>query len=445
MAGQVARQSAFGTGFWHLTWKARIGRKQIRSPGDRHRPVRVSIPAENGQGNEKPPVRIFVGSETMQFRAERVFVWSVVQARNPERRYDIYVMRNLQGYDRKRWVTGFSNYRYAIPYYCSLKGRAIYNDVDQVYLADPAELFDADMEGNALLAINDQDTSVMLMDCEKLAGLWSLVSAQNVVSHKRHRAPVLSENLWGTMSPEWNARDFEYKAGVSKVLHYTTLYKQPWAPFPDLYSYKVNENAHVWHDLEESADRAKYTIFNKNNPSDAFKEISTNAKHNLDGIPKIFDSAPEVHIKHLKKLILDYELKHAIECGSRYLPSEIGKVKVRHIPLFSEESDGFWSNQTRTDAIISIDQLHHFSEEDIPWIIKECFSIASRLFYLGVKVTSGTRRSSEGEEGAGLPKEWWEGQLRLIGRQFPHVTAILATTTREAPARALFTYIGKGR
>ena len=34
------------------------------------------------------------------------------------------------------WLTGFINYRFAFPYFASTQGRAIYNDVAQVYLDD---------------------------------------------------------------------------------------------------------------------------------------------------------------------------------------------------------------------------------------------------------------------------------------------------------------------
>src|SRR3546814_3397096 len=77
--------------------------------------------------SEKPPVRIFLGTEPAQHRAERVFVWSILQARDPARRYEIYLMKDLKGFDRDRWKTGFTNYRYAIPDLAGKAGRAIYN------------------------------------------------------------------------------------------------------------------------------------------------------------------------------------------------------------------------------------------------------------------------------------------------------------------------------
>src|SRR3954447_20475937 len=93
----------------------------------------------------KPPVRIFLGTEAAQYRAERVFFWSIEQARDPGRIYKIHLMKELAGFDRRGWLTGFTNYRFAIPHFAAGSGKAIYNDVDQVYLGDPGELFDVDL------------------------------------------------------------------------------------------------------------------------------------------------------------------------------------------------------------------------------------------------------------------------------------------------------------
>ncbi|MGB5621986.1 MAG: hypothetical protein WBN65_05790, partial [Gammaproteobacteria bacterium] len=110
---------------------------------------------------EPAPVRIFVGTETGQQRAERVFIWSIEQVRDPSRVYEITLMKELPGFDPRRWLTGFTNYRFAIPELAGGTGRAIYNDVDQIYLSDPAELFDMPMGEHGFMSISDRDTSVM--------------------------------------------------------------------------------------------------------------------------------------------------------------------------------------------------------------------------------------------------------------------------------------------
>ena len=205
----------------------------------------------------KPPVYLFVGTEAAQYRAERVFVWSIEQVRDPGRVYTIYLMKDLAGFDRRGWLTGFTNYRFAIPHFARGLGiqRAIYNDVDQVYLADPGELFDTDLGSHGFVSIRDRDTSVMLMDCSRMAGVWSLPAAQR---ERRKTLEATATAVWGPLDPAWNARDEEYRPGHSKVLHYTTIHAQPWQPFPERYAYQRNPVAHIWFDLERAADRAGY-------------------------------------------------------------------------------------------------------------------------------------------------------------------------------------------
>ena len=69
--------------------------------------------------SDRPPVRIFLGSEPAQQRAEHIFVWSIERARDPGRRYEIYVMKQLSGFDTRHWTTGFTKYRFAIPHFAA--------------------------------------------------------------------------------------------------------------------------------------------------------------------------------------------------------------------------------------------------------------------------------------------------------------------------------------
>lgn len=71
-------------------------RHDRRAPGVREWPERIVLDVRSGVARSaKPPVRIFVGTEPAQYRAERVFIWSVAQARDPSRVYEIYLMADL--------------------------------------------------------------------------------------------------------------------------------------------------------------------------------------------------------------------------------------------------------------------------------------------------------------------------------------------------------------
>jgi uncharacterized protein len=229
-----------------------------RTPTLHVTPQKIVLGVRPGhEASDRPPVRIFLGSERNQFRAERVFIWSVEKWRDPGRVYEIHLLKGLAGFTGRFWLTGFTNYRFAVPHYCGYQGRAIYNDVDQVYLRDPAELFDQDMRQAGFLAINDRDTSVMLLDCARMGAAWSEPA---IFRHTRKQleAAARSRNLWGPMDAGWNARDAEYQPGQSALVHFTTLHTQPWRPFPNSFVYFDNPTGPLWHDLEREADDAGF-------------------------------------------------------------------------------------------------------------------------------------------------------------------------------------------
>jgi hypothetical protein len=244
----------------------RILHKSFRPEGLTAAPVVYALPPLPGERpSRKPPVRIFIGSEPGQQRAERVLVWSILRHRDPARAYEIHVMSDLAGFRRVGWVTGFTNYRYAIPHFAGFTGRAIYNDVDQVYLEDPAKLFDLEMNGHGMLAVASRtrrrwgfDTSVALLDCARLAAIWTLHAAQNLAVDQLMDLTNAVEGLRGELDPAWNARDGEYRPGRSKVLHFTKLPAQPWHPFPRQYRYRKRPEGEVWRALEREADIAGF-------------------------------------------------------------------------------------------------------------------------------------------------------------------------------------------
>jgi len=244
----------------------RILHKSFRPEGLNAAPcVYTLAPLPGIRPSRKPPVRIFIGSEAGQLRAERVLVWSIMRHRDPARTYEIHIMSDLAGFRRVGWVTGFTTYRYAIPHYAGYAGRAIYNDVDQVYLEDPAKLFDLEMNGHGFLAVASRsrrrwsfDTSVALLDCHRLASVWSLHAAQTLAVEQLLDLTNAVEGLQGDLPPAWNARDGEYREGESKVLHFTKLRSQPWQPFPRQHRYTKRPEGEIWRALEHEADHERF-------------------------------------------------------------------------------------------------------------------------------------------------------------------------------------------
>ncbi|MCC5874188.1 MAG: mitochondrial fission ELM1 family protein, partial [Gammaproteobacteria bacterium] len=147
---------------------------------------------------------------------------------------------------------------------------------DQIYLTDPAELFDQDMGDAGFLSINDRDTSVMLIDCARMAAVWGSEAVRRD-SRKALEAAARARQLWGHLDGGWNARDSEYEGtapdpgcsntGPSKVVHFTTLQTQPWRPFPDQFVYLDNPTGKLWPELEDECTAAGYLPFTATRPS----------------------------------------------------------------------------------------------------------------------------------------------------------------------------------
>lgn len=383
-------------------------------------PVHVEPPAAPGhppclvfrrrdtEARAAAPVRIFLGTEDGQARALRVFLYSVAVHRNPGREYRIYLMKNLPGFDRSRWRTGFTMYRFAIPEFAGFAGRAIYNDVDQIYLTDPARLYDLSLDGCGYRAISREDTSVMLLDCEQMGGLWNLPDAQGRSKRDLTRASAAS-GLWQPLDRRWNARDGEYVAGETGVLHYTALHLQPWTPEPGRYSYHAHPLRDVWLDLERAADAAGFGPFSAEIPSPWFDE----ARKALGVQPdETQPASPEA-----EALMVRTGSRELLCCGSGPLRSPFSPSQadaVRHWSL----SDDPWPEEP-ADAVAAWHVLEHLPAEDVPWLLDALCGRARRLLCLAV--AEEPPPSAHDRPGASRPEAWWKRELRRAAARHPHL------------------------
>jgi hypothetical protein len=466
MAGGIVkllRGSEFDTNFWNRKVSAMIGRTPSRGPGTRKAPVLVRLDPEPGAvPSPKPPVRIYLGTEPAQARAERVFVWSVKKVRDPSRRYEIHLMKDLEGFDRESWKTGFTSYRYAIPALAGSSGRAIYNDVDQIYLADPAELFDNDMQGKAVLSIDHRETSVMLLDCARLADLWPIEEVRTQSGHSRYRERVKAADLWGTMARHWNSRDHEYDPRKTKLLHYTILHKQPWHPFPGELRYQENELAEIWNQLEREADAAGFMLFSKEQPSERYRDLLDLYTHmHVHGRPEDDRSAGETfdghslkeHVDRIAKIIrrtdsrsildfgagkgLLYRDNPAHASGSRYkvLPAWPGVEIVCYDPAYRPFAEPFMG---KFDGVVSTDVLEHIPEDDVPWVLDEIFKAANKFVFVVAACFRAKKNLPDGTNAHCTiqPPEWWRMQLEMAARRNPGIEWILGTQEKSRLAFA---------
>ncbi len=373
-----------------------------------------------------PPVRIFVGTEPAQYRAERVLLWSIERVRDPRREYRIHLMKELPGFRRWLWNTGFTNYRFAVPELAGGSGRAIYNDVDQVYLADPALLFDMPLEGHGFRAIDPRDTSVMLLDCERMRRHWNLDSARSRRKHGLVRSALSEPGIAGALPAEWNARDHEALSGASppRLLHYTTLHKQPWQPFPERFYYRPNPAARIWLDLERAADAAGYRPARSGSAGTRPKPAST-PRLSVGG--GLFDG-------EVRDLVARTGARTLLEILPGDGPLEPtsrpawGGLEVDRVGLRAALPD------RQYDGVVCSARLDALPTAELPRTIASLCERA-RHFVLAAAVCAPPARPRVGRPPRGTVHQpaWWSWMFRSATVRHPALHWRLATTRRRDP------------
>jgi hypothetical protein len=396
-------------------------------------------PAAGAVPSDCAPVRIYLGTEPGQYRATRVFVWSVMQVRDPARAYEIHLMSDLAGIDRTGWKTGFTNYRYAIPHLAGNAGRAIYNDVDQIYLSDPARLFDMEMDGRGVLAISEAENSVMLIDCAAMGPLWRLDDVQAGRTHAHFKGIVSAGRLFGRMPGSWNARDGEYPVEATDCLHYTTLHTQPWQPFPDQLRYRPSPLADVWHGLEASADRAGFLLFTADSPTREYAELLGQYRAMHDDAERYGGRRLARHAGGIAALIAETGAKTMLDYGAgkglgyaaaadgddnsawRAYPGWAG-VRVRlYDPGYAPIAQ--LRQGARFDGVISTDVVEHLAPWDVPWVLDRIFGLAERFVYVAAACYPARAVLPDGRNAHATqqPPHWWRMQMEMTARRHPRL------------------------
>ena len=412
--------------------------------GLREHPGRLVLGVRDGViPCDKPPVRIFLGTEPAQYRAERIFVWSIDRVRDPARVYEIYLMKDLAGFNRAYWLTGFTNYRFAIPYFAGGAGRAIYNDVDQIYLGDPAELFDMPMGDHGVLAIAPAgrlDTSVMLFDCARMSPVWTVEEARRKRKNTLIRK-AKAAGMFGTLAPSWNARDEEHAAGESRLLHYTTLHKQPWRPFPGRFVYQRNPVADVWLDLEASADKAGFQVSSFARPSPGV--LAQAERLRRDGVDETatWTGAGETKAA-LDDLIERTQAGHVLDfclgapaAGAPLAKDRPGLAVTRFDPAL-----GPWSDVSASafDGVVNMNGLQCLADGDVIWVVEELFRRARRFVHVRVPNYARPRDAApDGKRAKSEPRDafWWFARFEACGARYPDVRWRLELGEPQGDAR----------
>lgn len=210
------------------------------------------------------PIRIFVGSDIYNIKAETALKWSILKHASCP--IDFCIMSRFnndstwRGWSHTdKWATCFSCFRWAIPAACGFQGRAIYLDSDMIVLSDIKNLFDQDCS-KGVATTPKRESSVMVMDCAKFAGMpeFQLDTLKNNAAKTNDYYKLLrSRDMVGYIDQQWNCLDGDgYSKEKTNLVHYTELPTQPWHPAPHRFTYVPHphkEVTNLWRQYYEEA------------------------------------------------------------------------------------------------------------------------------------------------------------------------------------------------
>lgn len=184
-------------------------------------------------------IRIFIGTEEMQWLAAEVLKFSILRRTKAE--VEFHELKDMNTGLQLKTYTGFSFNRWFIPETCHFEGKAIYLDADIVVLDDIEKFYNLPMNGNAVLCRPQPQhksyfTSVMLLDCSKLKHWdvheWVVLINTGFLDYNHIMFMVDDTPPYVDFTPmpdAWNHLDkFDEN---TKILHYTSVPHQPWKVF----------------------------------------------------------------------------------------------------------------------------------------------------------------------------------------------------------------------
>ena len=193
-------------------------------------------------------IRIVIATAPTHYVPTRVLEYSI--RRHTSAQLDIRPTTQPEHVQRKGG-TGFSFVRFLIPHMYGYRGKAIYMDADQVVLHDVQELVDSLDEDHAIAVVKKpegtfagkpveprNETSVMVLDCEKLQDWDPDRMFENVVPNRRKLTPgkihykdfmrlgSVDPELIQPLDPRWN--HYNLVRPDTRLVHFSHVADQPW-------------------------------------------------------------------------------------------------------------------------------------------------------------------------------------------------------------------------
>ncbi len=191
-------------------------------------------------------IRIVIGTQSTQYVPQRVLEHSIREHTSAE----VEIVPTRQTVQR-RGGTRFGFVRFCVPSIFGYEGRAIYMDADQLVLGDVAELAESLDDDHAVAVVQRpegtfggrpveprNETSVMVVDCEKLKQWDPDHLFENVVANGRKLRPGqihykdfqrltwLDPALIQPLDPRWN--HYNLLREDTRLVHFSHVREQPW-------------------------------------------------------------------------------------------------------------------------------------------------------------------------------------------------------------------------
>lgn len=227
----IAADSCLANGHWNFDLQFKCFPHLIRKFG-------LEISSVDSQS----PVPVFIGGSASEWLPATVLEYSI-------RKYASVSVQCFKLADCKiaipeprdesnRGRTPFSFQRFLIPQLTQHQGKAIYLDSDMLVFGDIRRLWESPLGANDLLCINansasqmDSRFSVMLLNCAEIG--WNINDVINGLNEGEYTYEQLMlemvpvRSIGSSLPATWNCVD-SYQPGVTELLHYTDMNRQPW-------------------------------------------------------------------------------------------------------------------------------------------------------------------------------------------------------------------------
>lgn len=185
-------------------------------------------------------IKFFIGSDANSGCAECQMVLEYSIKKHCSIPYEIVWMKISDdpksfwhGWNSKNWSTPFSGFRYGIAEYCDFEGKAIYQDDDQLWLTDPKELWDIEINDPNIMTGKKLPNGeirhcVSLIDCEKYGRVVPPASRRKALEYNCEVFKQITFPHTQVIDGNFNNFDGEdQKLEDIKILHLTDMSSNP--------------------------------------------------------------------------------------------------------------------------------------------------------------------------------------------------------------------------